>query len=300
MTVIQTHPSSDPARVPDAASIQAAAEDATSDMHAAAGESTAPAPQDRARRAHPARIAFLTRRPTRWSLVVPLVAILAGGMFAASSTTSGGSTLRSAATGIPDLIREGNRTNASATDRLDALESEIDALTEQASVDDADLEQLYDQGNALAPAAARTAVIGPVIEVQLNDAPVSASNIPEGFTVDDVVVHQQDVQAVVNALWAGGAEAMMLMDQRVISTSAVRCVGNTLILQGRVYSPPYVIQAMGDPVALKAALDADEKVAIYRQYVARLGLGYNVSAHGELTFPAYAGSITPVYAEATS
>ena len=149
-------------------------------------------------------------------------------------------------------------------------------------------------------AAARTAVIGPVIEVQLNDAPVSASNIPEGFTVDDVVVHQQDVQAVVNALWAGGAEAMMLMDQRVISTSAVRCVGNTLILQGRVYSPPYVIQAMGDPVALKAALDADEKVAIYRQYVARLGLGYNVSAHGELTFPAYAGSITPVYAEATS
>ncbi|MBP6997829.1 MAG: DUF881 domain-containing protein [Phycicoccus sp.] len=221
-------------------------------------------------------------------------------MFAASSTTSGGSTLRSAATGIPDLIREGNRTNASATDRLDALESEIDALTEQASVDDADLEQLYDQGNALAPAAARTAVIGPVIEVQLNDAPVSASNIPEGFTVDDVVVHQQDVQAVVNALWAGGAEAMMLMDQRVISTSAVRCVGNTLILQGRVYSPPYVIQAMGDPVALKAALDADEKVAIYRQYVARLGLGYNVSAHGELTFPAYAGSITPVYAEATS
>ena len=44
---------------------------------------------------------------------------------------------------------------------------------------------------------------------------------------------------MVNALWAGGAEAMQIMDQRVISTSAVRCVGNTLILQGRVYSPPY-------------------------------------------------------------
>ena len=38
------------------------------------------------------------------------------------------------------------------------------------------------------------------------------------------MVHQQDIQAVVNALWAGGADALQIMDQRVISTSAVRMV----------------------------------------------------------------------------
>ena len=65
---------------------------------------------------------------------------------------------------------------------------------------------------------------------------------------------------MVNALWAGGAEAMMLMDQRVISTSAVRCVGNTLILQGRVYSPPYVITAIGDQDGMKQALDQSPEV----------------------------------------
>ena len=54
---------------------------------------------------------------------------------------------------------------------------------------------------------------------------------------DDLVVHQQDVQSVVNALWAGGAEAMMIMDQRVVNTSAVRCIGNTLLLQGRRTRP---------------------------------------------------------------
>ena len=42
---------------------------------------------------------------------------------------------------------------------------------------------------------------------------------------------------MVNALWQGGAKGIQVMDQRLISTSAVRCVGNTLILQGRVYSP---------------------------------------------------------------
>ena len=67
----------------------------------------------------------------------------------------------------------------------------------------------------------------------LDDAPRRAS-LPGTAKPDDLVVHQQDVQAVVNALWHGGAEAMHAQDQRVISTSAVRCVGNTLILQGRV------------------------------------------------------------------
>ena len=64
---------------------------------------------------------------------------------------------------------------------------------------------------------------------------------------NDLVIHQQDLQAVVNALWQGGAKGIQVMDQRLISTSAVRCVGNTLILQGRVYSPPYKITAVGDP-----------------------------------------------------
>jgi uncharacterized protein YlxW (UPF0749 family) len=85
---------------------------------------------------------------------------------------------------------------------------------------------------------------------------------------------------------------MMLMDQRVISTSAVRCVGNTLILQGRVYSPPYVIRAIGNPSAMRAALDQNQQVTIYRQYAKLLGLGYDVKNMDTVTFPAYAGSLS--------
>ena len=70
---------------------------------------------------------------------------------------------------------------------------------------------------------------------------------------------------MVNALWAGGAEAMVIMDIRVISTSAVRCVGNTLLLHGRVFSPPFEIKAIGDPGRLRAALDADAGVRAFRE-----------------------------------
>ena len=128
----------------------------------------------------------------------------------------------------------------------------------------------------LGEAAGLQPVTGPGLTVTLEDAPVPADGIPEGYLADDYVVHQQDLQAVVNALWAGGAEAMQVMDQRIISTSAVRCVGNTLILQGRVYAPPFTVSAIGPVDRMKRALDASPGVAVYQQYVDLIGLGYDV------------------------
>ena len=90
----------------------------------------------------------------------------------------------------------------------------------------------------------------------------------------------------------------MLQDQRVVSTSAVRCVGNTLILQGRVYSPPYVISAIGDREAMQGALDTDPAVANLRDWSVAVGLGYDASNAGVQTFPPYSGSIAPQHAAA--
>jgi uncharacterized protein YlxW (UPF0749 family) len=112
---------------------------------------------------------------------------------------------------------------------------------------------------------------------------------PASDNADDLVVHQQDVQAVVNALWAGGAEAMTLMGQRVISTSAVRCVGNTVVLHGRVYSPPFVVEAIGDRDAMRDALRAEPGVALYKTFVDRYGLGYSVHSSDQLALPPYDG-----------
>ena len=85
----------------------------------------------------------------------------------------------------------------------------------------------------------------------------------------------------------------MIQDQRVISTSAVRCVGNTLLLQGRVYSPPYVITAIGDPERLRKSLQADPQVEIYREWVSAVGVIYEESTEADRTFPAYVGPVTP-------
>ncbi len=137
-------------------------------------------------------------------------------------------------------------------------------------------------------------VTGPGLTVALDDAPrlADGASYPGDPSPDDLVVHQQDVQAVVNALWAGGAEAMQIMDDRVISTTAVRCVGNTLLLHGAVYSPPFTITAIGDEQRLRAALDSAPGVEVFRRYSEAYGLGYSVTTLRNVDIPAYDGPIT--------
>lgn len=233
-----------------------------------------------------------------WAVGVPLVAAAAGMLFAMSAGAARGSDLRgTAGVALPYLIRTQTRSVEGKAAQVGALRSEVDRLTDARSAADPQLAALGAQVDHLAGPAGTTPVRGQAVTVELSDAR-TGGRIPDGYTVDDVVVHQQDVQAVVNALWAAGAEAMTIQDQRVIATSAVRCVGNTLILQGRVYSPPYVITAIGDIGSLRSGLDSDRAVGIYRGYVDKVGLGYRVTDSASVTMPGYTGGLELRYARA--
>jgi uncharacterized protein YlxW (UPF0749 family) len=228
-------------------------------------------------------------------VAVGLILTLAGVLFSTSARTAHGSQLRADQNDLMGLVQD-ESTRVQAKERLvQSLREEVDARTAASAVGNDAAQQLQRRVQALALTAGLRPATGPGVVVSLNDAPRTAA-VPSGVKPDDLVVHQQDVQAVVNALWRGGAEAMMLMDQRVISTSAVRCVGNTLILEGRVYSPPFVVTAVGDPSRLRAALDESEQVRIYRQYVDILGLGWKLHSDERLKLPAYSGPLDLRYA----
>ncbi|GAB3674578.1 DUF881 domain-containing protein [Angustibacter aerolatus] len=231
---------------------------------------------------------------------MPVVFAAAGLLATASAQTARGTDLRSVGrTDTVDLIREQQHRADVEEAQVGRLRRDVQALTERAAPAGSELERLGAQGTAAARAAGTTPVRGPGVTVTLDDAPHDGG-VPDGFTADDLLVHQQDVQAVVNTLWASGAEAMMLMDQRVVSTSAVRCVGNVLILQGRVYSPPYVVRAVGDQAAMLRGLQSAPSLQVYRQYVDAVGLGYRVAAPRSVTVPAFDGSLQLQHAEVPS
>jgi len=87
------------------------------------------------------------------------------------------------------------------------------------------------------------------------------------------------------------------MDRRITSVSAVRCVGNVIILDGQVYSPPFTITAIGNPAPLSSSLDRSSGVQIYRQWADYIGLGWSVTEHDSVVLPAATGPSTLLYAD---
>ncbi|MFJ4687791.1 DUF881 domain-containing protein [Streptomyces sp. NPDC091377] len=224
---------------------------------------------------------------------------LAGLIFFTSFNTAKGTNIRTDASllKLSDLIQERSRDNGEQGEANAALRDRVDSLAER---DDGRTQAEDDKLTALEKDAGTQELTGEALTVTLNDAPPGATAKLPGYPEpqpDYLVIHQQDLQAVVNALWQGGAEGIKVMDQRLISTSAVRCVGNTLILQGRVYSPPYKITAVGDPEKLKQALSESPAIQNYMVYVNVYGLGWKVEDDGAVTLPGYSGTVDLHYAQ---
>lgn len=227
-------------------------------------------------------------RMTPLRLAAGGIALIAGFGMAASAIASHGTDLRGGRSGsLRELVIRQSEQLARESASTAALRRAVSALA--AHIGGVDLTDARREEATLVPLAGMSAVHGPGVSVSLNDAPRTEGL--NGVDPDALVIHQQDVQAVVNALWRGGAEAVMVMDQRLIATSAVKCVGNTLLLQGHVYSPPYRIAAIGDADRLLHALDIDPGTQLIRDLARVYGLRYEVTSTASITMPAYSGAV---------
>lgn len=174
--------------------------------------------------------------------------------------------------------------------RQEALEAEIAALRrqlqryEERATQNREVHRaLGRQLKALRLAAGVEAVRGPGVVVELRDSP---RPLRPGDDPNLVLVHYTDVQAVVAALWAAGAEAVAVNGERVVSTTGLSCVGTTILCNARRLAPPYVVVAIGDPDALEAAMNAPSSpLAALRAFQ----FPVRVTKAQDLRVPAYRG-----------
>jgi len=223
-----------------------------------------------------------------------IVMALAGLMMTTAAINSRGHDLRPERdTDMATLVRSQASHNAALQKEAAGLRAQVEDLS-KANQTPGVTSSVISSASALAPSVGVEAVSGKALRVTLDDAPLSEN--PDGVDANMLVVHQQDIQMVVNTLWSGGAEAMTIQGQRVISTTAVKCVGNTVVLHGVAYAPPYVIEAIGDLNAMQKALDTSEAVRIYKEYVSAYQLGWSVERAGQVTMPAYTGAVAVSHA----
>jgi uncharacterized protein YlxW (UPF0749 family) len=237
------------------------------------------------------------RRRSPWRFGVPLVCLLAGLLLAATHGVSGGAEIRrSDAPRLVDLVREAQSSVSRLSAHREALSNKIDSTHGRSS--NTALAAMLKRAAELAGEADMDPVHGPGLVVTLNDAQRDANGrFPRDASPDDLVVHQQDIEAVLNAMWSAGAEAIQMQDQRIIATSVPRCVGNTLLLNGRTYSQPYTITAIGNPAAMQAALAAAPLVTLYKQYVVRFGLGYHEEVKPDVQIAGHSAPVRMHFAQ---
>lgn len=250
-------------------------------------------------------------RSLAWRVATPVVALLSGSLFAISAANSDGADLRPGRyTDLAGLV-EGERADyQKVEDRLGELSDEVDRRS--GAVDDKGVDRVRRRVAELRDPAGLTPRSGPGLSITLSDSPDDVfdaarernKELPEDqrINLNRFVVHQQDIQAVVNALWRAGASAITIAGQRVISTTGIKCEGNAVQLEGVPYPQPYVIRAVGDPDQLAAGVLDDQIVSDYRDDADEplIDIGWDLAYEDRVQAPAYDGVLDLQYARPLS
>ena len=138
-------------------------------------------------------------------------------------------------------------------------------------------------------------VKGPGITVVLDDtAVIEEITLNSGVYNPNVfVINDTDIMSVINELSAAGAEAFSINGQRVIATTAIRCVGPVIQVNGINLSAPYTISAIGAPTTLRGALGLRGGI-ISEMRSAKIDV--TITDHEEIVIPAYDGILKYQYA----
>ena len=89
---------------------------------------------------------------------------------------------------------------------------------------------------------------------------------------------------------------MTVQGVRITSRTVIRCIGNVILVDGTSFSPPYVIQAIGDPAILRATVTANPRMVNYQAYVTKYGLGWDMQTKDSLSFAPATTPLTVNYA----
>ena len=181
-------------------------------------------------------------------------------------------------------VQDGERKNSADESMISTLRGQLQAAQAEALGPE--------QGKAFTAMSVVTGaspVTGPGLEVVLNDAAGAdgpASSDPRQNSDNQSRVLDLDLQHAANGLWAAGAEAVAINGQRLTSLSAIRTAGSAIMVDFRPLSPPYTLQAIGDPksMAAKFADGADGRYLF--ELKSQYGIGFSTNTKSKLSLPA--------------
>jgi uncharacterized protein YlxW (UPF0749 family) len=224
--------------------------------------------------------------PGTWGIIVFAVAGLVLGIAIADVRSTTVPLARQARDVLEQRVRDRVVLTDNAENTVAALRDDVAALTQRTDNPDSAADRA-----ALDLAAASTAVTGPGVVITIDDAEGSRAGDAAAGSADDLGrVLDRDLQQVVNGLWAAGADAIAINDQRLTSTSAIRAAGEAILVDYRPLEPPYRVTAIGNPQELRAGFSQGASGLALRTLADTYGIRFDIVDSEQLEVPA--GSVT--------
>ena len=185
---------------------------------------------------------------------------------------------------LQELYNQAQSKNEDLEGELNQLREDLERYRKEAAENTTAGEAMRSELEKLELAAGLVEVTGPGVTVILTDsAAVNTTGDEQNY-----LIHDSDLLSVINELRSAGAEAISLNGERLLSTSAVRCTGPVVSVNGRQYASPFIIFAIGDSTTLHDALTMRNGVV---DILGQWGIKVQVTQSPQLTIPQYRGAV---------
>lgn len=174
----------------------------------------------------------------------------------------------------------------------DLAEKKLSKVRENATQDDevaSNIESQITENNKL---LGLTTLEGPGIEITLKDDPTATAESVGIFgDVSDHIVHDADLRVIVNELKNAGAEAISINGERLVSSTAITCIGNVIKVNDERITSPFTIKAIGFPESLAGIDRAGGYIERLREY----GIVFTLKKSNNVQIQKYNGAISAKY-----
>lgn len=176
---------------------------------------------------------------------------------------------------------------------LDNAEKKLAEIREQSTKNDSTASSKEQQITLNDNLLGLTDVEGKGIELTVKDDPnVTRENIGIFDDISSHIVHDGDLRRIVNELKNAGAEAISINGQRIVTTTAITCIGNVIKINDEKVSSPFIIKAIGFPESMETALN---RAGGYLDYLNDDGIVTSIKKLDNVKITKYTGVISAKY-----
>jgi uncharacterized protein YlxW (UPF0749 family) len=184
------------------------------------------------------------------------------------------------------LVRQRQAEVRDLSAEVGELSDRLAGIQDRVALGSSRVREIVEEAEMLSAAAGVAGARGPGVVVELADSPRAPSTQGEAA---DLRIQDVDLQLVVNTLWQAGAEAVAVNGRRVVSTTAIRQAGGTILVNYRAVTSPYRLVAIGDADVLHERMTRSEVAERFGVWTEIYGLRFSVEEVVEASVPALRG-----------